>query len=1104
MENLEGEQLLSLQQQLSEEKASIAAEKARMATEREELERMRAFLKMKEREVNNMDVLVKQPEPDDDSGDVSPAVVASVQSASKSASSLHAPHASKIPLANDRLAQTAEIYFAPPVSGSTTTKKKNKKEKKVANPTVAVMSVRDPQNSTQASFTKNLLSSHLHQKTTSQLSLLSLLTSAQASSSSGQHTQSLKWYHATLSFLQASDPNSLEIDTRLRCHLGMGDEYLALHRHNEAEKSFAEAVRLSKELKDKKQLEVACNKLGKLLISWSEILEKSGAGEEAYVALQRGIASLEEAIEGGADFLFGDVAVDLNEAERMLVSDRKVSEMIRRNKGRDIVEKLREEEDEAVRLDRKKKREEVRKRKMEEREQQEKSRRWQVTGKAEARKAIEGKIGSGNGGSAVPKKKLNEKQSLKVANTNTNTNTNTTPPVKNVETDNTITVDDNTVTSITTVTTVDGTTTTTKTTTTKKNTPQQKMTTSNRRKMSSSLSPEPQFGTIRSGRHLFVRRGCSLDHVAQRGYSKEEISSAALVIQGCFRRKLARKRFEEARRRNCVELWSDSIVVSGVPLVVVFSMVREPPQLVKSTVVSVSKTSDEYDVFARPSSTLTAKERTIREELKSRSRLCLEVDVYQSTGGLSDDKNDSECVFRWWGSQAEVSQMIPRSIGFVSFEHMDLDCTFITDNWKEWMPYISRRIVLQERFKAATEREKSAFERDVTMAYKLRIERTIHRSCGKVCWGPRWRRWWAHFYYQGEIHLERGILLLRCFSKSHRHPGIFTLELTTYDVTKVLGVDTSITSFNFRTLLESKDPKDVSSMWRIVTGKLRLINTTCGSKIVIAGEEASHHCVQWPEEREKYRNEMRRATVIQRHYRGVLGRRRFRRLKATWKDELAKKRRIEARAYESRRRSSAAVVLQASVKRGFARKKAVAMQEIRDHAKKEREKERQKERRIHRNAINIQRIVRAFVARCQFARRVYEKRSEELEKEGRFETQKYIDGTRLYITGRIQSGLDSIEDVVFRMEAMDLIGGRKTTITVGNVIIAEVIKDMEKEVRRAKRKEIDYDGRYDITLRKVFLRSIDKLTLFKNKEKNIFILAYRGGGGKKEKDKHGE
>ena len=167
-------------------------------------------------------------------------------------------------------------------------------------------------------------------------------------------------------------------------------------------------------------------------------------------------------------------------------------------------------------------------------------------------------------------------------------------------------------------------------------------------------------------------------------------------------------------------------------------------------------------------------------------------------------------------------------------------------------------------------------------------------------------------------------------------------------------------------------------------------------------------------------DECKAATTIQKRWRGIKGRSRHARFKVTWHEEVAKSRRIKVMHFEKKRRSSAAVVLQASVKRGFARKRAIALQEIREHTRREEEKERIRIERIYRKAVDIEKIVRSFVAKCKFARLVYEKRSDEMEKEGLFETQKYIDGTRLYITGVIQRGLENVEDVVFRMEAKDV------------------------------------------------------------------------------------
>jgi len=82
--------------------------------------------------------------------------------------------------------------------------------------------------------------------------------------------------------------------------------------------------------------------------------------------------------------------------------------------------------------------------------------------------------------------------------------------------------------------------------------------------------------------------------------------------------------------------------------------------------------------------------------------------------------------------------MLPSHLGFVQFEHMDLSCCYINDNWTEWMPMIANRISLNDTFKSAM-KDVAGHDRDASMLYKLKIERTIYRSCGKVSWGPRWR-----------------------------------------------------------------------------------------------------------------------------------------------------------------------------------------------------------------------------------------------------------------------------------------------------------------------------------------------------------------------------
>lgn len=239
-------------------------------------------------------------------------------------------------------------------------------------------------------------------------------------------------------------------------------------------------------------------------------------------------------------------------------------------------------------------------------------------------------------------------------------------------------------------------------------------------------------------------------------------------------------------------------------------------------------------------------------------------------------------------------------------------------------------------------------------------------SCGKICWGPRWRGWWSEFYYQGEIHLETGFLRLRCFSKNRRHPGIFQVKISATEMSSILNIDTELSSFTWRRIMEVVEDASVTEeaggelkdMWLKLVASLRLVNTTEGSKILFAGDEINFQLVQWPEEREQFRFESRSCVKIQKRWRGVKGRARHAKLKVTWKSEVEKRRKLKIVVFEKKRRSSAAVTLQASVKRGLGRKRAKAMQEIREHGERDAERERAEKERMFREMVKVQKIVR--------------------------------------------------------------------------------------------------------------------------------------------------
>lgn len=213
-------------------------------------------------------------------------------------------------------------------------------------------------NKISSDFEKNLLTAHMAQKkTTSNVSLISLMCKATEAEVIKDYMNAVSWYKAALAFLKASDPNEIETAPIFRAHLGIGQNLRMLHRLDEAEKHFDMAVKLAKKAGDKKGLEEAAEKLGKTLIEHSEgekrvclpwrdsyyfssttqlrnhnsnttrsEMESQGLSQEAYLALQRGIMSLQEAVDGGVDNTFESINQinALSPSEKIMWEDEKV------------------------------------------------------------------------------------------------------------------------------------------------------------------------------------------------------------------------------------------------------------------------------------------------------------------------------------------------------------------------------------------------------------------------------------------------------------------------------------------------------------------------------------------------------------------------------------------------------------------------------------------------------------------------------------------------------------------------------------------------------------------------------------------------------------
>ena len=67
---------------------------------------------------------------------------------------------------------------------------------------------------------------------------------------------------------------------------------------------------------------------------------------------------------------------------------------------------------------------------------------------------------------------------------------------------------------------------------------------------------------------------------------------------------------------------------------------------------------------------------------------------------------------------------------------------------KQWLPLLTKRVKLK---RGTIGLDESRVNRDMSLNYKLKFDRTVYRSCGRVSWGPKWRGWWVSFYFQVEV-----------------------------------------------------------------------------------------------------------------------------------------------------------------------------------------------------------------------------------------------------------------------------------------------------------------------------------------------------------------
>jgi hypothetical protein len=404
---------------------------------------------------------------------------------------------------------------------------------------------------------------------------------------------------------------------------------------------------------------------------------------------------------------------------------------------------------------------------------------------------------------------------------------------------------------------------------------------------------------------------------------------------------------------------------------------------------------------------------------------------------------------------------------------------------------------------------------------------------------------------------------------------------------------------------------------------LRLVNTVNGPRLIIRGEETEYQLVQWPEERGQHRLEKNSATCIQKVQRGRMGRKRAREIRELNDIEVAAKQRLQKMALEKKRRSSAAVTLQASIKRGNARKRADKLRVIDEEDRRHKQLAWELEQMKAKKAVVVQSVWRGALGRRRFSRLALERRAAEMERQGIFECDVVVNGTRLYVRripaptsssvrggdrakrgsgggegacaispaaggvrgvsprqgprlpasaavahaffaldslaqqpasaaeghsfvalaeracfrrrmihaffalataggakaaarlpppplpplspfvcsrryveGRIQLGLSNVDDMIIKIEAVDHRMDRRAKITVGNNVVSKVVEEMEEDfLSQGDRMQGGLGPvKEALNLRGVFLRVVDKLTLFKSIEKNIFLLAFRKEG----------
>lgn len=460
---------------------------------------------------------------------------------------------------------------------------------------------------------------------------------------------------------------------------------------------------------------------------------------------------------------------------------------------------------------------------------------------------------------------------------------------------------------------------------------------------------------------------------------------------------VAKKKLDDS-----IPLWSVSFTAGGCPLVAVFSIVKEPVHAVlDEELIDGGDDHLEYNVYERPSKILTKEEKLARLYRSKRAKFALEMLVYQPTS-VADGLEEAECVFKCIICQAELQALLPGNITYTRFEHLDLNCQYSRRHMENWLPLIARRVVVKEEERSGVlggdgDEEEANYNRDISLEYRLKLERTAIRTGGRVGWGPKWRGWYCPMYFQVSFILEESICLIKGWAKQRRHEGIYECRLTAKRFAKVLGY---LEVPTWRSTLEATD-SDPGLLIKQVLRSLRLVNTVVGPRLIVIGDETLHQLVMWPEEKDQFRREGRAACSIQRVYRGALGRRKakHRRLYRHLEDEG--RRRLAEAAMENKKRSGAAVILQASVKRGLARKRADAIREIRREREIEKRKERERRDYLDIQATKCQKIVRGGVGRRRALKRKLSARAASRERLRLYEAAVVLEGTPLVLEGKL-------------------------------------------------------------------------------------------------------